>query len=554
MSSMTRQRGMWAVLPSPTGDGVKDCHKACPTVLPPLPHIRFGFQRGLHCGGEGAGIMGAAWWLVVPGWGRGLLMALVACLLLPASASSEESRQPPNILFAIADDWGHHAGAYGTPEARTPTFDRMAREGLLCERAYCTSPSCTPSRGAILTGQWHWRLEGAANLHCVFPDKFRTFPELLTERGYTCGLFAKGWGPGKTQTPQRDIAGQRFPDFETFLKKRPAGKPFCFWLGSIDPHRPFEEGTGKKAGFDLAKIEVPAAFPDVELVRSDIADYLFEVERFDALVGRAVATLEEADELDNTIVIITSDHGMAFPRGKSNLYDLGTNVPFVVRWPRVVKGGRTTSDFISLQDVAPTLLEAAGVSIPADMTGHSLLPLLKSDQSGRIDPLRDHVLTGKERHVPSQLAPDMGGYPSRAIRTEKYLYIHNLRPDRWPNGTGDFEHAAIPGAWYADTDNGPTKTYLIDNRHSDPQHQRAYDLAFAKRPAEELFDLELDPEQLSNVADDPRYAEAKRLLRDQLDQELKASGDPRSHGQEDEFFEHFPYLGDGPKHPLWTGK
>ena len=245
---------------------------------------------------------------------------------------------------------------------------------------------------------------------------------------------------------------------------------------------------------------------------------------------------------------------MAFPRGKSNLYDLGTNVPFVVRWPAVVKKGRTTSDFISLQDVAPTLLEAAGVPVPSDMTGRSLLPLLQSDQSERIDPQRDHVLIGKERHVPSQRAPDMGGYPSRAIRTDRYLYIHNLRPDRWPNGSGDSEHSAIPGVWYGDTDNGATKTYLIENCERDSQHQRAYDLAFAKRPAEELYDLALDPEQVSNVADDSRYAEAKQQLANQLEVALKASGDPRSHGKGDEFFDQHPYLGDGPKAPSGKGK
>ncbi len=479
---------------------------------------------------------------------RGLL-GLVLILAWGIIGHAAETAKRPNILFAIADDWGRHAGAYGTPEARTPTFDRMAREGLLFERAYCTAPSCTPSRGAILTGQWHWRLEAGANLHCVFPDKFRSFPEILAENGYACGLFAKGWGPGRTETPQRNIAGPRFPDFQTFLKKRPPEKPFCFWLGSADPHRPFDEGTGKKAGIDPAQVEVPAAFPEVELVRSDIADYLFEVERFDALVGRAVAALEDVGELDNTIVIVTSDHGMAFPRGKSNLYDMGTNVPFVVRGPGIVKGGRTTSDFISLQDVAPTLLEAAGLPIPADMTGRSLMPVLKSDQSGRIDPLRDHVLTGKERHVPSQPAPDLGGYPSRAIRTERYLYIRNLRPDRWPNGSGDSQQAAVPGVWYGDTDNGATKSYLVDNRDRDPEHRRAYDLAFAKRPSEELFDLDLDPEQLSNIADDPRYAETKQKLADQLAKELKASGDPRSHGKGDAFFEQHPYLGEGPKYP-----
>ncbi|RLS54260.1 MAG: heparan N-sulfatase [Planctomycetota bacterium] len=481
-----------------------------------------------------------------------LLTLIFPGVILPVQAAEPAGR--PNILFAIADDWGRHAGAYGTPEARTPNFDRLAREGVLFDRAYCTSPSCTPSRGAILTGQWHWRLEGAANLHCVFPNKFRTFPEILAAEGYACGLTSKGWGPGKTETPGRELAGPRFPDFEAFLKSRNPGQPFCFWLGSVDPHRPFDEGTGKQAGYDLDKIQVPAAFPEVERVRSDIADYLFEVERFDRTVGRALAALEAIGQLDQTIVIMTSDHGMAFPRGKSNLYDLGTNVPFVVRWPGVVSPGRTSSDFISLQDVAPTLLEAVGGDVPADMTGRSLMPLLQSDKSGAIDPTRDSVLVGKERHVPSQPAPDLGGYPSRALRTGRYLYVRNYRPDRWPNGTGDFENSAVPGVWYGDTDNGATKTYLIQNRDRDAAHRQAYDLAFAKRPAEELYILENDPEQMTNVASEPQYAEVKRQLAEQLAQQLEASGDPRSHGAGDDFFEKYPYLGDGPKAPGWKGK
>lgn len=479
----------------------------------------------------------------------GILSLLLGLTMISRSPAAEPAR--PNILFAIADDWGRHAGAYGTPEARTPVFDRIAREGLLCERAFCTSPSCTPSRGAILTGQYHWRLEAGANLHCIFPDKFKTYPEILAGKGYFCGVTAKGWGPGRTETPGRPLAGPRFASFDEFLQRRPEGQPFCFWLGSEDPHRPFDEGSGVRQGFHPAKVQVPACFPDCDLVRSDIADYLAEVERFDTMVGRAIAALEKRGELDKTLVIITSDHGMAFPRGKSNLYDTGTNVPLAIRWPALVPPGRVTSDFISLQDVAPTLLEAAHVDIPSSMSGRSLMHVLKSEKSGRIDPARDHVLVGKERHVPSQLAPDMGGYPSRAIRNERFMYIRNLRPDRWPNGTGDYEHAAIPGAWYADTDNGATKTYLIEQMNRDAAHRRAYDLAFAKRPAEELYDLELDPEQISNVADDPRYADAKAQLAAQLTKELAASNDPRSQGMSDAFFEAHPYLGDGPRYPGW---
>ena len=274
------------------------------------------------------------------------------------------------------------------------------------------------------------------------------------------------------------------------------------------------------------------------------------MQRFDTLVGKALADLERCGELDNTIVVITGDHGMPFPRAKSNLYDIGTRVPLAIRWPGGgVPDGREVEDFVSLTDLAPTFMQVAGLDPPSDATGRSLLPLLQSDRSGRVDPARDFVVVGKERHVPSQEAPDMGGYPSRGLRTHEYFYIRNYRPDRWPDGTPNFKQAAIPGAWYADTDNGPTKTYIIANRDKDDAHRKLYELSFAKRPAEELYDLSRDPDQLHNVAADPAYAEVKRDLAARLLVVLQETGDPRVVGGLD--FDEFEYLGSAPKHPDW---
>lgn len=467
--------------------------------------------------------------------------------------ADDRNHARPNILFAMADDWGYpHAGAYGDPVVQTPAFDRVAREGVLFNHAYISSPSCTPSRGAILTGQWHWRLEQAANLWSIFPDEFTTYPEILQDAGYFTGGTGKRWGPGRTETKGRHLAGKPYPNFRKFLNARPDGEPFCFWLGSSDPHRPYKRGSGKASGMDLDEIELPACFPDHPIVRGDVADYYVEVQRFDALVGRAVKALEEAGELDNTIVVITGDHGMPFPRGKSNLYDLGARVPLAIRWPEQGEPGRTIDDFVSLTDLGPTFLEAAGVDVPDEMTGRSLMPLLASDESGRIASGRNFVLTGKERHVPAQEAPNMGGYPCRAIRTHDFLYIRNFEPDRWPAGTPHYEQAAIPGAWLADCDNGPTKTYMVENRDKDATHRKLYDLAFAKRPAEELYDLNKDPGQLDNVADDPDYADAKKRLSKKLMQKLKATDDPRAFGKGEKFDE-YPYLGGAPKHPDWKG-
>jgi len=481
----------------------------------------------------------------------GIWLAGVAAAWAPASAQHDA----PNVLFAIADDWGFpHASAYGDPVVETPNFNRIAREGALVRHAYVSSPSCTPSRGAILTGQWHWRLEGAANLWSVFPDRFETYQELLKAAGYRTGMTGKGWGPGRTETEGRELAGRRFESFEQFLAGLGEAQPFAFWLGTSDPHRPFRPGSGEESGMDLDAIELPAAFPDHPGTRGDVADYHWEVQRFDALVGDALRLLDEQGLAETTIVVMTSDHGMPFPRCKSNLYDCGSRVPLAIRWPERLAAGVEVDAFVSLTDLAPTFLEAAGLPRPAAMTGRSLIALIEAgndeaavETAVAVDG-RDFVLTGKERHVPAQEAPEVGGYPSRAIRTHDFLYIRNFRPDRWPNGTPNHEQAAYPGAWYADTDNGPTKTYMIENRDRDAEHRRLYDLSFAKRPAVELYDLRSDPDQQVNVADDPEYAATRDELGERLMERLRETGDPRATGGGD-VFDAYEYLGGAPRHP-----
>ena len=483
---------------------------------------------------------------------RSILLALVATAAFcpHALVAQVERRQRPNILFAIADDWGWpHAGAYGDAVVKTPSFDRIARQGMLFRHAYVSSPSCTPSRGAILTGQYHWRLKTGANLYGTFGDEFATYTELLVHAGYVAGSTGKAWGPGKPQTRGRQLAGKRCRNIAKFLEARPKDKPFVFWLGTSDPHRPYKKGSGARSGMDANAVHMFGHYPDHEEVRSDVADYYFEVQRFDSLVGRALQQLEKAGELDNTLVVMTGDHGMPFPRCKSNLYDCGVRVPLAIMWGANIKGGRTSEAFVSLTDLAPTFLQAANVEVPEQMTGRSLIPILTGPEHEA--PGRDHVIFGKERHVPSQEAPDMGGYPSRAIRDHRYLYIRNFKPDRWPNGTPNFEKAAIPGNWYADTDNSPTKTYIVANQDKDDAHRKSYALCFAKRPAEELYDVAEDPDQLRNLARDPAMTKVKQRLWEQLEAEMRASGDPRAVGDGDAY-DQAKYTGGGPKHPSWA--
>lgn len=458
--------------------------------------------------------------------------------------SDNEKPPQPNILFCLADDWGWpHAGAYGDPVVKTPTFDRLAAEGVLFDHAYVSSPSCTPCRNSIVTGQYHWRLKEGANLHSTLDVNIPVFPLLLKEAGYHIGHWRKSWGPGKLKPGgylDTHPCGKKYnKGFKQFLADRKNDQPFCFWFGTSDPHRGYKKGSGKDSGLDLSKINVPKFYPDVEDIRSDIADYYFEVQRFDSDCAKAILLLEKIGELENTIIVMTGDNGMPFPRCKSNIYDMGVRVPMAIRLPNAVRRNRRVKDFMSLIDLAPTFLEAAGIKIPKQMVGRSLLPVLKSKKQGLVDRKRDHVIFGKERHTPAQQSPSMGGYPCRGIRTDRYLYIRNFKPDRWPAGVPS--GATHPMDVYADCDNSPTKQYLLDHRN-DPNVKPYYDLSFAKRPAEELYDISKDPDQLVNLAAEKDYAKIKTRLSAILMNELKKTADPRVVGG-GEMFDQYPYRG-----------
>ena len=449
----------------------------------------------------------------------------------------------PNILFCIADDWGWpHAGAYGDMVVKTPVFDRLVEEGVVFEYAYVSSPSCTPCRNSILTGQYHWRLKEGANLWSTLDVNIPVYPLLLEEAGYHVGFWRKSWGPGNLKRGgyvDTHPAGKEYPKgFKQFLDARQGDQPFCFWLGSNDPHRGYVKGSGRKAGIDVNKIKVPEFYPDVEEIRSDIADYYFEVQRFDSDCGKAIKLLEEIGELDNTIIVMTGDNGMPFPRCKCNLYDMGVRMPMAIRWGAKVCGNRRVSDFMSLVDLCPTFLEVAGVDVPEEVTGRSLLPVLLSKRQGRVDAKRDHIIFGRERHTPAQANPSTDGYPCRGIRTDEYLYIRNFKPNRWPAGVP--EGATHPIGVFSDVDDGPTKSYLIDNRE-DEAVKRYYDLSFAKRSGEELYDIAKDRDQINNVADDPEYAKVKAKLAAMLTAELKKTADPRVVGGGEKFDE-YPYI------------
>ncbi|MBK1787889.1 sulfatase family protein [Prauserella cavernicola] len=463
--------------------------------------------------------------------GAGAAGTLALGLFPTASRATPKAR--PNVLIVVADDWGYpHAGAYADPAALTPVFDRVAGEGALFTHAFAAAPSCTPSRNAILTGQAPHRLEAGANLWSSLPARFASYPDLLEKTGYRVGKTQKAYGPGSLDERPRDPAGPDFADFGQFLQEQPADVPFAFWLGSADPHRPYDPALGEASDIDSAAVDVPPYLPDTPEVREDIVNYLAEVQRFDRRLDDALALIEDRGLADNTIVVVTSDNGWPWPRAKATVYDAGTRVPLAIRWPGHVAPGTVVDRLTVLSDLAPTFLEAAGIEIPADFTGQSLIPTLTESA-----PPRDFVVLERERHARSR-EPNLA-YPARAVRTADWLYIRNYFPERWPAGDPDL--SASQGV-FSDIDAGPTKTQLIDRRQQ-PGFVTPFRLATGKRGAEELYDLRTDPHSLADLADDPKYAAVKAHLAGKLLAWQRHTGDLRAANPRDRFWDNVPYYG-----------
>ena len=466
---------------------------------------------------------------------RRLIGCFVALLLPWIGAALHAAEKQPNILFAIADDWSWpHASIYDDKVVKTPTFDRVAREGVLFTNAYCATPSCTASRSAILTGQTPHRLEDAANLWSLLPAKYDVYPDLLEDAGYVVGYMRKGWGPGTIEEAgrSRNPAGPQFKSFAEFHQTVGDDKPFCFWFGSQDPHRTYAPRSGVASGMKIEDVEVPPYLHDSPTVRSDMCDYYWEVQRFDREVGEILNALEASGKLDNTLVVITSDNGMPFPRAKANLYDAGTRMPLAIRWPRsIAEPGRRYDGFVSFVDLAPTFLVAAGLKATADMHGKPLQDVFKGCEPGD----RPMVFFERERH--GNVREGNLSYPARGVRTKDFLYIKNFRPDRWPAGDPEMHD---PARNFGDIDDSPTKRELLDRR-DDPAIKPLFNLACAERPAEELYDLKHDPHQLTNLAGDEQYARIKRELFEELWRWMVKTGDPRASANDDRY-DHYRYF------------
>lgn len=517
-------------------------------------------------------------------FGRRLNVLLLILVVAGSHAHAAERR--PNILFFFADDWGRYASIYADADKpslndviSTPNIDRIGREGVVFENAFVPVASCGPCRAALATGRYFWNcgsgafLNGKASNWKGHDNPMRSLPkfgDVIREGGYYAQKSRKTFAFDPSPHPQRvrslgkagyeryglyvgaakdqaeresrhdEIVENCRQEIRQVLAGRSEEQPFFFVFGSINGHRPYTSDSGKNLwGIDPDALKglLPKFLPDAHDVRRDFSDYLGEVLALDLMLGAMLEELNTSGELDNTVVILSGDHGIpGIPRGKTNCYDLATRVPMLVRWPKGIPSGRRVNDFVSVMDVGPTLLELTGTKVPASMDGRSFLPQLTSKKSGWIDPKRDSVVIGRELHF-HNARPGNVPYPMRAIRTKGHLYIRNFKPERWPMGD-PYDAAKLTERdplykmglsttpAYRDLDGSLTKAWMMSQRE-EPGDKELFRLTMHPRPREEIYDLKKDPDQLVNLAADPEYASVLATLSARVDKVMNASGDPR---------------------------
>jgi arylsulfatase A-like enzyme len=444
---------------------------------------------------------------------------------LVAFGAASRGADRPNVILIIGDDisWDDF-GCYGNAAARTPHTDRLAKNGILFTNAFLTASSCSPSRSSIVTGRYPHNNGAASELHRPIASNILRFPALLREKGYYTALSGKNHM--SQEKPPAGVAALPEP-FEVVdngqvdgnhgghgrwvehLQNRPKDRPFFLWFASLDAHRAWdadaewdEQAYGPK--HDPANVKVPPFLVDNTETRRDLASHANEVTRLDHFVGRVVAELERQDLLKNTLLFVTADNGRPFPRAKTRLHDSGMKAPLIAHWPAgIQRPGTRGSGLVSSIDLAPTILEVAGVPAPDSFQGVSLRPLF-SKPDARV---RRFVFSEHNWHDYAANA--------RSVRDGEYLYITNLRPAE---------------AWQgpADSVRSPSHTSLQALEAAGKLNLAQRDVFLAPRPAEELYRVADDPNQLKNLVDAPEHAAALQRLRTTMKQwrDETADSDP----------------------------
>lgn len=428
---------------------------------------------------------------------------LLAAIFFAGASCIAQTAEKPNIVFFIADDISQEDfGCYGHPSIKTPNIDALAAQGMRFDNAYFTTSSCSPSRCSIITGRYPHNT-GAPELHTTLPDGQIRFSELLKKAGYYTVLSGKnhmfrskdrafdkitdGGGPGKEE------------DWVTLVQERPKDKPSFFWFASSDAHRGWQESNDAPL-YDSTDVVIPPYLVDAEATRKDLASYYHEVSRFDHFVGLVTAELKKQGALENTLIVVAADNGRPFPRCKSRLYDSGIKAPWVVHYPTLIKTPSVSKSLISVIDLSATCLELAGVEKPACIQGQSFVPILKDAQAT----IRDMIFAEHNWHVYKN--------HERMVRFGDFVYIKNNYPNQ-PNlaSESDNSYPAGKDLWQAHADGKTT-----------PQQQQV----FANPcPTEELFSLSKDPNQFTNLANNPEYEKTLKTARALVEKWSVETGD-----------------------------
>ena len=436
-----------------------------------------------------------------------ILVLIIALGITSAYAGVLQKQPSPNIVIIIADDIGYgDFGCYGNRFVKTPNINRIAKDGMTFSNVYLTTSSCSPSRSSIISGRYPHNT-GAAELHTPLPAGMVLFPRLLKDAGYYIASSGK-WHLGENARKDFDVVNDKGNEIGEggenmwlpTLKERPKNKPFFLWLAAIDAHRPWRTNEFDGAN-PTEQIVPPPYLANTETTKEDIGRYYDEITRFDHHIGLVEKELQLQGVLDNTIILIMSDNGAAYPRAKTRVYDSGMKTPLIIKWNKsYIKKGSTSNSLISAVDIAPTMVELAGVKGSATFQGKSFIPVLKNPGTS----FRNYAFSEHNWHDYEAM--------ERMVRSRDFLYVLNLRPMLSNQGPADAASSVPFNDLKALKDSGKLTAAQAD-------------IFMMPRPMEELYDCRTDQMQLINLASSPQHQQEIGRLRKVLVQWKEETAD-----------------------------
>jgi arylsulfatase A-like enzyme len=426
-------------------------------------------------------------------------LGLAAGPLLSGIARAGETGARPNVLLVIFEDWGPYLGCYGHTDMFTPNVDKLAEEGQRFTNCFSMAPVCSPGRSTLMTGMSQYTTHSEQHRTAKadkrpLPAGAKSLPQIFRDAGYFTAL-----GCGYSQKVDLNF---QFESAEIYQgsdwKERKPGQPFFAHTTFLDTHRKWKHDHDHP--IDPAKVTLPAWYPDTPLTRADWAMGLESAQIDDRCLGELITRLKNEGLYDNTIIVVTADHGIALPRGKQFLYSQGLHIPLVIRWPASVKPSTVDDRLVSNIDIEPTILALAGLPIPPTVQGKDVL--------NPANPARRYIFAGRDKMDETHDA-------MRAVRSHDFEYILNLMPERAYCQFNNYKESCYPGL-------ATLNVLHMENKLSPVQD------AFMKpsKPEEELYDLRKDPDEVHNLANDPAYADVLNELRAELKQWRDSVGDP----------------------------